>query len=80
MCLVIFEWLIKLVIKIYTIASGLLINILMICMFVAICNRHWESVGLLALFVVIGLLLAYGNATILFLIGELKSHIRSVNK
>ena len=78
--LTIIEWVLKLTMKVGNVAAGLFINVLLICMIISLCNRHWETVGLLALFMVVGLVLVYGYATVLYLIGEIKTCISSVGK
>ena len=78
--LTIIEWVLKLTMKVGNVAAGLFINVLLICMIISICNRHWDTFGLLALFMVVGLVLVYGYATVLYLIGEIKACISSAGK
>ena len=73
--LVIMEWLMKLGVKFSTVAIGLLFNVLLVCMVIAICTKQWASTGLLFLIAIIGLVFVYGNATLLYFIGEMKSRI-----
>lgn len=74
--LTIIEWVLKLTMKVGNVAAGLFINVLLICMIISICNRHWETFGLLALFIVVGLMLVYGYVTVLYLIGEIRAYIK----
>lgn len=67
------EWMFKLLLKISTVAAGLLINVLLICMFIAICTRQWTSLGILLLCTAGGLLFVFWRATILYIIGEAKN-------
>ena len=78
--LTIMEWVLKLTMKVSTVAAGLFVNVLLICMIISIFNRHWEAFGLLVLFLVAGLVLVYGYATVLYLIGEIKACINSAGK
>ena len=72
----ILESLLKLVIKIATVASGLLINILLICIVISICAKQWISLSILivAAFMDIGLI--YGHAILLYYIGETKEFLQ----
>ena len=72
------EILLKLSVKLSTVIIGLFLNILLICMVVAVCTKQWESLGVLVLAGAIGLILVYGNATLLFLIREAKSYINKL--
>ena len=78
--LTVIEWVLKLTMKVGNMAAGLFVNVLLICMIISICNRHWDTFGLLVFFMVAGLVLVYGYATILYLIGEIKACISSVGK
>lgn len=78
--LTIIEWVLKLTMKVGNVAAGLFINVLLFCMIISICNRHWDTFGLLALFMVVGLVMVYGYATVLYLIGEIKACISSAGK
>lgn len=78
--LTIMEWVLKLTMKVGNVAAGLFINVFLICMIISICNQHWEAFGLLVLFMVAGLVLVYGYATVLYLIGEIKACINSAGK
>ena len=71
----IMECILKLSVKLSTVVVGLFYNILLICTVIAVCTKQWESVGILVLVAVIGLILVYGNATLLYLMGEAKSYI-----
>ena len=72
------ECIFKLSVKLSTVVVGLFYNILLICMVIAVCTRQWESLGVLVLVAVIGLILVYGNATLLYLVGEAKSYINKL--
>ena len=72
------EILLKLSVKLGTVIIGLFLNILLICMVIAVCTKQWESLGVLALAGAIGLILVYGNATLLFLLREAKAYINKV--
>lgn len=72
------ECILKLSVKLSTVVVGLFYNILLICMVIAVCTRQWESLGVLVLVAVIGLILVYGNATLLYLVGEAKSYINKL--
>ena len=74
----IMECILKLSVKLSTVVVGLFYNILLICMVIAVCTRQWESLGVLVLVAVIGLILVYGNATLLYLVGEAKSYINKL--
>ena len=78
--LTIMEWVLKLTMKVSNVAVGLFINVLVICMIISTFNRNWDAFGLLVLFMVAGLVLVYGYATVLYLIGEIKACINSVGK
>ena len=78
--LTVIEWVLKLTMKVGNMAAGLFINVLLICMIISICTRHWEAFGLLVLFMVAGLVLVYGYATVLYFIGEIKACISSAGK
>ena len=74
----IIECILKLSVKLSTVVVGLFYNILLICMVIAVCTKQWESLGVLVLVAVIGLILVYGNATLLYLVGEAKSYINKL--
>ena len=69
------EWLFKLLLKISTVAAGLLINVLLICMFISIWTRQWILLGILTLCATIVLLLVYGETLLLYKIGEAREFI-----
>lgn len=73
--LVIMEWLLKLGMKLSTVVVGLFFNVILVCMIIAVCNKLWQSVGLLIIIALIGLAAVYGNATLLYLIGEMRQRI-----
>jgi len=73
--LVIMEWLLKLGMKLSTVVVGLFFNVILVCMIIAVCNKQWQSVGLLIIIALIGLAAVYGNATLLYLIGEMRQRI-----
>lgn len=70
------EWLLKFLIKINAIVAWLLINVLLICMFIAICTRQWTSLGILAICMVFTLVFLYGQTTMLYLISEARVYIK----
>lgn len=72
------EWLLKLSVKISTVVVGLFFNILLICMVIAICTSQWNSLGILVIVAVVGLILVYGNATLLYLIGEARAYVKKL--
>lgn len=69
------EWLLKLLVKISSVATGLMINVLLVCMCICICTRQWVSLGILILCMTGGLLVVYGQATLLYLISEANVYI-----
>lgn len=73
--LTVVEWLMKLGVKLSTVTFGMLFDVLLVCMVIALYTKQWESAGLLMLVAIISLGIVYGNATILFLVGEMKSMI-----
>lgn len=72
----ILEILLKLVIKINTMVSGLLINILLIYVVVSICTKQWISLGIVVAIAVMDIGLIYGQATLLYFISEAKEFIQ----
>lgn len=60
----------KVLVKLSTAAVGLGINVLLVCMLVAVCTRQWVSLAVLVLMALMGLVLVYGEATILYLINK----------
>lgn len=66
----------KVLVKLCTIAVGLGINILVVCMLIAICTKQWTSLGVLAIIAAIGLVLIYGQATVLYLITEARVYLK----
>ena len=72
------EWLLKMSVKVSTVVVGLFFNILLICMVIAICTGQWSSLGILVIVAVGGLILVYGNATLLYLIGEARAYLKKL--
>jgi len=72
------EWLLKMSVKVSTVVVGLFFNILLICMVIAICTGQWRSLGILVIVAVGGLILVYGNATLLYLIGEARAYLKKL--
>ena len=72
------EWLLKMSVKVSTVVVGLFFNILFICMVIAICTGQWSSLGILVIVAVGGLILVYGNATLLYLIGEARAYLKKL--
>ena len=72
----IFESLLKFVIKINTMVSGLLINILLICVVVSICTKQWISLGILIVMGLMDIGLIYGQATLLHIFSEAKEFLQ----
>ena len=72
----IIECTLKMLVKISTVAVGLGINVLLVCMLVAVCTQQWSSLGVLAVMALIGLLLVYGQATVLYLINEARGCLK----
>ena len=75
---VLIEFILKLATKASTFVIGLFINILLICMFIALCTQQWIPLGILLLVLLIGIAFVYGNATVLYLISEAKEYIRGL--
>ena len=76
--IVIVEWLLKLSVKISAVVAGLFFNVLFICMIIAICTSQWSSLGILAIVAVAGLMLVYGNATLLYLFSEARAYVNEL--
>lgn len=76
--IVIVEWLLKLLVKCCTIASGLLMNVLVVCMIVSIFTKQWFSLGILTGVMVLTFGLVYGHATLLFTVGEAREYARNI--
>lgn len=72
------EQVLRVMVKISTVAAGLFINVLLICMLVAIFTQQWVSLGILFLFMVIVSLFIFGHATILYFIGEARESIKNL--
>ena len=71
----IMEWLLKLAMKLSTVVVGLFFNVIIVCVIIAVCTKQWQSAGLLIIIAWRGLAAVYGNATLLYLIGEMRQCI-----
>lgn len=72
----ILELVLTLVLKVSTIGAGIFIALMGVLIILAIVNGMWLQVGILAAIVVVGMILLYGAATMVAVIGGMKVMLR----
>lgn len=76
MVLSVLELLLTLVLKVTTIGAGIFMTLMGVLIILAIVNGMWLQVGILAVIVVVGMILLFGAATMVAVIGGVKEMLR----
>lgn len=70
------ELLLTLVLKVTTIGAGIFMTLMGVLIIFGIVNGMWLQVGILAVIVVVGMILLFGAATMVAVIGGVKEILR----